>query len=72
MKSKYTILIICEGENTEPLFFNSIRDKIKDNKINIGEVELTLRPEPKTEDIEDEKKKMNIGLIKLKKDQLKK
>lgn len=56
MKSKYTILIICEGENTEPLFFNSIRDKIKDGRIDIGDVELTLRPEPKIEeDTEDEK-----------------
>ena len=27
-QSRYSILIICEGENTEPLFFNSIRDEI--------------------------------------------
>lgn len=72
MKSKYTILIICEGENTEPLFFNSIRDKIKDNKINIGEVELTLRPEPKTEDIEDEKKENEHRAYKAKKRSTKK
>lgn len=52
--SKYTILIICEGENTEPLFFNSIRDRIKDGKIDIGDIEITLRPEPKTDDAEVE------------------
>lgn len=52
--SKYTILIICEGENTEPLFFNSIRDRIKDGKIDIGDIEITLRPEPKTDDSEVE------------------
>ena len=28
--SEYSILIICEGEKTEPLFFNSIRDRIID------------------------------------------
>ncbi|MDR1203218.1 MAG: RloB family protein [Tannerellaceae bacterium] len=53
--SKYTILIICEGEKTEPLFFNSIRDRIKDGKIDIGDnVEITLRPEPKTDSEEAE------------------
>lgn len=59
MKSKYTILIICEGENTEPQFFNSIRDRIKDGKIDIGDVELTLRPEPKIEEDAEENGKEN-------------
>lgn len=54
MESKLTILIICEGENTEPLFFNSIRDRIKDGKIDMGDIEITLRPEPKIDDTEVE------------------
>lgn len=44
--TKKTILIICEGEKTEPLFFNSIRDAIKDHVYNIGEVEINIKPEP--------------------------
>jgi hypothetical protein len=44
--TKHTILIICEGENTETLFFNSIRDAIKDHVYNIGEVEINIKPEP--------------------------
>lgn len=52
--SIYSILIICEGEKTEPLFFNSIRDKIIDKIYDIGDVSIRLRPEPP---IEDEKEK---------------
>ncbi len=44
--TKKTILIICEGEKTEPLFFNSIRDAVKDHVYNIGEVEINIKPEP--------------------------
>jgi len=53
-KSKYSILIICEGENTEPLFFGAIRDEIKNGTYEIGDVEITIRPEPNVEETEDE------------------
>jgi hypothetical protein len=46
--SYYTILIICEGEKTEPLFFNSINDELIDGKYNndIRKVNLRIAPEP--------------------------
>jgi len=44
-KSKYTILIICEGENTEPLFFTSIIDAIALGIYDIGDVGIHIRPE---------------------------
>ena len=53
-KSKYSILIICEGEKTEPLFFNSIRDRIIDKRYDIGDVKITIRPEPEVEDEKEE------------------
>jgi len=49
-KSPYTILLICEGENTEPNFFKSIRDGIIDKEFDIGNVKLTIYPEPKIEE----------------------
>jgi hypothetical protein len=55
MKSlKYSILIICEGENTEPLFFNSIRDEIKNKTYNVDAF-VRILPEPKTTAKADEK-----------------
>ena len=44
--SNYTLLIICEGHNTEPHFFNSIRDRIIDKKFEVGDIRITIRPEP--------------------------
>lgn len=46
--SRYSILIICEGENTEPLFFNSIRDGIINKEFDV-DVVLTISPEPRVE-----------------------
>ncbi len=53
--SKYTILIICEGRNTEPLFYNSIKDLIIDGVYDIGieNCAITIRPEPKVEEGEN-------------------
>lgn len=51
--TKHTILIICEGESTEPLFFNSIRDAILSYEYNIGDVKIRIKPEPKLEDPEN-------------------
>lgn len=48
-KTKYTILIICEGESTEPLFFNSIRDALLNKEYCIGDVNIRIKPEPKLE-----------------------
>ncbi|MDO8927682.1 MAG: RloB family protein, partial [Bacteroidota bacterium] len=47
---QHTILIVCEGDNTEPLFFNSIRDLLKSGEFKIGDIEITIRPEPRVED----------------------
>ena len=48
----YSFLIICEGENTEPSFFNSIKDRIIDGIYQLTwlenkNVSITIRPEPK-------------------------
>lgn len=51
--TKYTILIICEGENTEPLFFSSIRDALLSKEYDIGEVNINIRPEPKSDDTDN-------------------
>lgn len=52
--TKHTILIICEGESTEPRFFYSIRDEILKGIYNIGDVEITIIPEPKIDETEEE------------------
>jgi hypothetical protein len=52
--SKYSILIICEGQNTEPHFFGSIRNEILDKNFDIGDVKITILPEPMVEDEEDD------------------
>jgi hypothetical protein len=52
-KSAYTILIICEGEKTEPFFFKSIHDLLKKREYDIGQVEISIRPEPNIEEEEE-------------------
>ena len=42
-----TILIICEGENTEPNFIGGIRDCIIDGVYDIGNCRIEIRPEPR-------------------------
>jgi len=46
--SKYSILIICEGENTEPSFFDSIRDKVISGEFELN-ASIRILPEPKAE-----------------------
>ncbi len=41
-----TILIVCEGESTEPVYFESIRDILIDKGI---DVKITISPMPKNE-----------------------
>lgn len=48
---KYSILIICEGENTEPYFFNSIRDEIINNTYDVN-YSISISPEPNLRDDE--------------------
>jgi hypothetical protein len=48
--SKYTLLIICEGKNTEPYFFHSIRDRILSGKYLNEDLEIHIRPEVEDED----------------------
>ena len=50
-----TLLIICEGQNTEPLLFGSIRDKILENKFPVVSVNITIKPEPIDESIDEKK-----------------
>lgn len=45
-KSNHVIRIICEGSQTEALFFNSLRDDILKEKYEIGNVVIKLKPEP--------------------------
>lgn len=51
-KENYTILIICEGEKTEPYFFNAIRDELLENKFDndIRNLIVTIAPEPLIEE----------------------
>lgn len=51
--SKYSILIIVEGSNTEYLFFDSIRDEIISGIINIGTKAIFIKPVPKTDESEE-------------------
>lgn len=46
--SSYSLLIICEGRNTEPLFFNAIKQEIKKGSYNIDipDMSIEIRPEP--------------------------
>jgi len=53
-KSPYTILIICEGKNTEPHIFNSLRDEIINGTFDIGDVKISIRPEPIIEEDEEQ------------------
>jgi hypothetical protein len=48
-QSKYTLLIICEGKNTEPYFFHSIRDRILEGKYLNENIEIHIRPEVEEE-----------------------
>ncbi len=51
----YSILIICEGENTEPNFFNSIRDEVLKGTYELfDDPVITIRPESKNASEEDE------------------
>ncbi|MDN3655412.1 RloB family protein [Ferruginibacter paludis] len=51
-----TLLIICEGVNTEPLFFNSILEEIKIGTYAIDPIEITIKPEPRIVEIVETKK----------------
>lgn len=57
--SNYTILIICEGEKTEPLFFTAIKDHIieQQNDEQSLKIQLTVAPEPR---IEEKRKKKTV------------
>ena len=65
-KGKYTVLIICEGQKTEPNFFESIIDDNSDSSIR-----YTIFPEPQAEENENKnikvphKKKRRIRTTKL-------
>ena len=45
-QSQYTVLIICEGKNTEPFFFDAIRDRVMQGRYPVGDISITLHPEP--------------------------
>ena len=49
---KYTILLVCEGENTEPKYFESIRAIIHNQELWGNDFSLEIIPKPKDE-IED-------------------
>lgn len=57
-QSKYTLLIICEGKNTEPYFFNSIRDRIIEGNYLNEEIEIQIRPEVE-EEVDAEQKNVD-------------
>ena len=69
-KTNYTILLICEGENTEPQIFNSIRDRIYSGDYNI-DAKIKIVPEPKIEEENLPEIQQNIHKKKRKKRKLK-
>lgn len=50
---KYTILLICEGKNTEPLYFSSIRKVIHEKELWPQGFNLIIIPKPTDEETED-------------------
>lgn len=54
-QSKHTLLIICEGKNTEPYFFNSIRDRILEGKYLTEDIQMHIRPEVEEEEEVEQK-----------------
>lgn len=58
-KTKHSILIICEGESTESLFWGAIRSAILDGIYNIGDVVINIKPEPKSEEEDDDVSESN-------------
>lgn len=49
-KTGYTILIVCEGTNTEPNYFKGIREHIAKDNLWIDDVEITISPKPPLDD----------------------
>ena len=45
-KTKYTILIVCEGSTTEPNYFKGIAESISAKNLWIDDVEITISPKP--------------------------
>ncbi len=54
-KQIHSILIICEGENTEPSYFQGIKDEILKEDIWSEGVSITIFPTPKIEENTEEK-----------------
>jgi len=50
---KYSILIICEGSNTEPNYFKGIKEEIITNEVWTEGVSIEIRPTPKLEEDDD-------------------
>jgi len=44
--TQHTILIICEGERSEPNYFKAIREEVQKQKIWTSGVEIEIRPKP--------------------------
>lgn len=54
-KPKYSILIVCEGTNTEPNYFKGIREEVmKDENIWTEGVSISIKPKPPIEEEEEE------------------
>ncbi|XVJ66875.1 MAG: RloB domain-containing protein [Lacibacter sp.] len=51
----YSILIVCEGENTEPKYFESIYTKIIEEGIWGDKFNVVIIPKPKVEEVEETK-----------------
>lgn len=49
-KTDYTILIVCEGTNTEPNYFQGIQEHIAKDNLWIDDVEITISPKPPLDD----------------------
>lgn len=53
-RTSYSLLIVCEGSTTEPLYFEGIRDLIRtDDSLWPENIFIRIYPEPKVEDLSE-------------------
>jgi hypothetical protein len=49
-KTKYNLLLVCEGENTEPNYFQRIKEQVLSENIWTEGVAITISPKPNLDD----------------------
>ncbi len=70
--TKYNILIVCEGTNTEPNYFQGLWEEIQKHRSEIFEFHVEISPKPKLDssDINENQEKASEHKSKRKKRKL--